>query len=113
MRGMTPSSGHEVTELLAAWSKGDTVALDRLMPLVYRELHRLARRHFAREQTAHTLQTTALVNEAYLRLVDQKAEWQNRGHFFALAAQIMRRVLVDYARARHYAKRGGVARKLP
>jgi RNA polymerase sigma-70 factor (ECF subfamily) len=106
-------STEEVTQLLVAWSKGDKAALDQLMPLVYRELHRLARRHLGRENTGHTLQTTALVNEAYLRLVGQKeSQWQNRAHFFAIAAQMMRRILVDYARSRHYAKRGGGAPKV-
>lgn len=107
-------SKDQVTALLAAWSNGDRQAIDALMRIVYQELHRLAHQHFAREQTAHTLQTTALVNEAYLRLVKQRAvHWQNRDHFFALAAQMMRRVLVDYARARLNAKRGGGARKIP
>jgi RNA polymerase sigma factor (TIGR02999 family) len=99
-----------VTQLLLAWGKGDQHALEELMPLVYRELRRLAHRHLGRERPDHTLQTTALVHEAYLRLVDQKdASWQNRAQFFAVAAQIMRRILVDYARARQYAKRGGGA----
>jgi RNA polymerase sigma factor (TIGR02999 family) len=108
----TPSS-EEVTQLLVAWSKGDQAALDQLMPLVYRELHRLARRRLGRESAGHTLQTTALVHEAYLRLVGQKeAQWQNRAHFFAIAARMMRRILVDYARGRRYAKRGGAAPKV-
>jgi RNA polymerase sigma factor (TIGR02999 family) len=106
---VTKPSPEEVTHLLVAWSKGDGAALHRLMPLVYRELHGLARRRLRREDSDHTLQTTALVNEAYLRLVGQKAQWQNRAHFYAIAAQMMRRVLVDYARSRHYAKRGGGA----
>ncbi len=97
---MTAPSAKEVTRLLEAWSKGDCAALDQLMPLVYSELHRIAHRHLGRERPGHTLQTTALVNEAYLRLIDQKeTRWQNRAHFFAVAAQLMRRILVDYARA--------------
>jgi RNA polymerase sigma factor (TIGR02999 family) len=111
---MTTSSSEEVTQLLIAWNNGDKDAMGRLMPLVYRELHHLARRRLRREGAGHTLQTTALVHEAYLRLVGQKeAQWQNRAHFFAIAAQMMRRVLVDYARRRGYAKRGGGAQKVP
>ena len=107
---MKAPSSEEVTQLLVAWSKGNKGALDQLMPMVYRELHRLARRRLDRENDGHTLQTTALVNEAYIRMVGQnKAQWQNRAHFFAIAAQMMRRILVDYARSRHYAKRGGGA----
>jgi RNA polymerase sigma factor (TIGR02999 family) len=103
----------EVTHLLLAWSDGDRAALDQLMPIVYEELRRLARRQLAGERHGHTLQTTALVNEAYLRLVDQNSlRWQNRVHFFAVAARIMRHILVDYARARHNAKRGGRAMKV-
>jgi RNA polymerase sigma factor (TIGR02999 family) len=110
---MTTPSTEEVTQLLVAWSNGNKAALDQLMPLVYRELHRLARRHLGRENAGHTLQTTALVNEAYLRMVGQKeSQWQNRAHFFAIAAQMMRRILVDYARSRRYAKRGGGAPKV-
>jgi RNA polymerase sigma-70 factor, ECF subfamily len=105
---MTKPPPKEVTQLLVDWSGGDQAAFDKLVPLVYEELHRLARRYMGREQAGHTLQTTALVNEAYLRLVDQKRmRWQNRAHFFAIAAQMMRRILVDYARKRRYAKRGG------
>jgi len=101
----TPS---EVTRLLAAWSDGDKTALDKLVPLVYQELRRLARNHMRRERAGHPLQTTALVNEAYLRLVDQRhVKWQNRSHFFAIAAQAMRRILVSMARARSAARRGG------
>ena len=97
-----------VTELLADWSKGDPEALSKLMPLVYDELHKLARRHLRGERSDHTLQTTALVHEAYLKLVDQKdANWQNRAQFFAVAAQMMRRILVDYARRHLTSKRGG------
>jgi RNA polymerase sigma factor (TIGR02999 family) len=111
---VTTPSPEEVTQLLVAWNNGDEVALNRLMPLVYRELHRLARRRLAREEAGQTLQTTALVHEAYIRLLGQKAaDWQNRGHFFAIAATMMRRVLVDYARSRHYAKRGGDAQRVP
>src|SRR5262245_11021982 len=101
------SAPGKVTQLLLAWGDGDSTALDRLIPFVYQELHRLASRHLRRERPAHTLQTTALVHEAYLRLVDQKrAQWQNRVQFYAVAAEAMRRVLVDYARRRKYAKRG-------
>jgi RNA polymerase sigma-70 factor (ECF subfamily) len=99
-----------VTELLAAWSAGDESARDSLMPLVYDELRRLARRQMRRERPGHTLQTTALVNEAYLRMAGQhQIEWQTRAHFFAMAAAMMRRILVDHARRRQYAKRGGGA----
>lgn len=99
-----------VTELLVAWSDGDKSALDKLLPLVERELHRLAHRSMNRESPSHTLQTTALVNEAYLRLVNQtRAQWRNRAHFFAIASQVMRRVLVNYARDRTAGKRGGGA----
>lgn len=102
--------GREVTQLLAEWRNGDRAALDQLMPLVYSELRNLAKRYMSRERTGHTLQTAALVNEAYLRLIDQqKVDWQNRTHFFAIAAQIMRHLLVDHARSRQYAKRGGGA----
>lgn len=97
-----------VTELLIAWSDGDPSALNRLMPLVETELRRLASFHMRREDTAHTLQTTALVNELYIKLVDQRqAKWNNRAHFFAVAAQLMRRILVDYARRHKRKKRGG------
>lgn len=100
----------ELTQLLLAWSDGDKSALDRLMPLVYQELRRLAHRYMRRERGNHTLQTSALVNEAYLRLIDQTSvRWQNRSQFFAIASQMMRRILVDYARTRGYAKRGGDA----
>ena len=106
-------SPHGVTELLLAWGQGDQAALDKLVPLVYDELYRLAKRYMARERTGHTLQTTALVNEAYLRLVDLKSvRWQNRAHFFAISAQVMRRILVDFARSRNYQKRGGGARQV-
>jgi RNA polymerase sigma factor (TIGR02999 family) len=103
----TPS---EITGLLVAWSEGDRAALERLLPLVERELHRLARRYMRRENPGHTLQTTALVNEAYLKLCDQtRVRWQNRAHFFAIAARIMRRFLINYIRDKHRQKRGGGA----
>lgn len=103
-----PDSGNEVTRLLQAWRSGDEGALGQLMPLVYSELHRLAGRYMAAEQSGHTLQTTALVHEVYLRLVDaQKIDWQNRAHFYALCARLMRRILIDFARSRNYQKRGG------
>ena len=106
-------SPHEMTQLLAAWSDGDREALDRLLPLVEGELHRLAHHYMNRERAGHTLQTTALVNEAYLRLIDQReVRWQNRAHFFAIAAQMMRRILIDHARKHAVAKRGGGARKV-
>lgn len=108
---MTSEPQSEVTELLIAWSNGDPTALDRLMPLAYDELHRIARRYMRREPADHTLQTSALVNEAYLRLIDQRrVQWQNRAHFFAISAQLMRRILVSMARARHAHKRGNDAR---
>lgn len=100
----------DVTNLLIDWSKGDRRALNNLMPLVYDELRRLARRYMRLENVGHTLQPTALVHDAYLQLVDQnRVNWQNRAHFFGVAAQILRRVLVDHARARHRLKRGGGA----
>lgn len=103
---MQPPEG--VTQLLIDWGKGDQAALDRLMPLVYSELRRLANNYLRRERANHTLQPTALVNEAYLRLVDQKnARWQNRAQFFGVAAQLMRRILVDHARTHQAQKRGG------
>ncbi len=101
-------SSHEITRLLVAWSDGDQAALEQLTPLVYRELRRLAKGYMRRERPSHILQTTALINEAYLRLIDWKqAHWRNRAHFFGVAAQLMRRILVDFARARHQEKRGG------
>ncbi len=101
-------SQHEVTELLRQWRGGDKEALDRLTPLVYDELHRLAHQYISRERPGHTLQTTALVNEAYLRLVEQEdVDWESRAHFFAVSAQVMRHILVDYARRHSSAKRGG------
>jgi RNA polymerase sigma factor (TIGR02999 family) len=106
----TPSSSPQlVTQLLNDWSRGDQAALESLMPLVHEELRRLAHRYMRRERVGHTLQTTALINEAYLRLVEQQhVKWQSRAHFFAVAAQLMRRILVDYARTRTRAKRGVV-----
>jgi len=98
----------EVTQLLIDWSGGDQAAFEKLVPLVHAELRRVARRYMIGERAGHTLQATALVNEAYLRLVDQnRIRWQNRAHFFAISAQMMRRILVDHARKRRYAKRGG------
>jgi RNA polymerase sigma factor (TIGR02999 family) len=109
---MDPSP-HEVTQLLVAWSNGDQVARDELMSVVYQELHRLAHHYMQRESPSHTLQTSALVNEAFVKLVDQRnVHWQNRAHFYGIAAQMMRRILVDYARSRGSAKRGGGAREL-
>jgi RNA polymerase sigma factor (TIGR02999 family) len=100
----------DITRLLIAWSDGDRAALESLLPLIERELHRIARRYMRREDPGHTLQTTALVNEAFFRLIDQKSvRWQNRAHFFAISAQIMRRILLNYARDRRRAKRGGGA----
>ena len=107
-------SPQQVTELLVAWDGGDQAALDELMPLVYEELRRLAHQYMSHERPDHTLHTSALVNEAYLRLVNQKnVRWQDRAHFFGIAARLMRQVLVDYARKRRYAKRGGNARRVP
>jgi RNA polymerase sigma factor (TIGR02999 family) len=106
-------SSEQITTLLQAWGHGDTTALERLLPLVYDELHRLARVYLRGERPGHTLQTTALINEAYLRLAEwQSVAWKNREHFLGLAAQMMRRVLVDFARSRQYAKRGGVAQQV-
>src|SRR5215207_8654236 len=100
----------DITQLLVAWSDGDQSALDQLVPLIHSELHALAHRYISRERPGHVLQTSALVNEAYLRLIDWKnVRWQNRAHFFAVSAQLMRRILVDFARANAYAKRGGGA----
>jgi RNA polymerase sigma factor (TIGR02999 family) len=105
---------HEVTRLLKAWSAGDEEALEKLTPLVYRQLHEIARRYMAGERSGHTLQTTALVNEAYLRLVDcGRVNWQDRAHFFAVSAQLMRRILIDFARSRGYLKRGAAAPHIP
>lgn len=107
---MTSEPSPDITALLVDWSNGDQKALDKLLPLVEKELHRLAHSYMRRENRDHTLQTTALVNEAYLRLIDQKkTRWQNRAHFFGIAAKIMRRVLLNYARDQHRLKRGGGA----
>ena len=109
---MKPSS-KSITQLLVEWRNGDTTALDELTPLVYEEMHRLANHYMRSERQGHTLQTSALVNEAYIRLVDHKnMRWQNRAHFFGVAAQAMRRILVDHARSRNYAKRSGKAWKV-
>jgi RNA polymerase sigma factor (TIGR02999 family) len=103
----------ELTQLLQAWSRGDAAAMDRLVPLVYDELHRLAHRYMARERADHSLQTTALVHEAYLRLVDaHQVDWKDRVHFFAISASLMRRILVEFARSRYTLKRGGDVRNM-
>ena len=117
-RRITPAcfmaaSKNQVTDLLQRWKSGDEEALERLTPLVYDQLHRMAHQYIKRERRGHTLQTSALVNEAYLRLVDYKrVDWQNRAHFFAVSAVVMRRVLVDYARQRTSDKRGGESRQV-
>jgi RNA polymerase sigma-70 factor (ECF subfamily) len=104
---------HQVSQLLVAWENGDQAARDQLMSIVYPELHRLAHNYMRRESAGHMLQTSALVNEAFLRMVDQRhVNWRNRAHFFGIAAQMMRRILVDYARSRLYAKRGGGAQEI-
>ena len=108
------SSSSNVTQMLRDWSNGDREVVDKLIPVVYEELRRQAARYLRRERPGHTLQTTALIHEAYIRLIDQKnVRWQNRAHFFAIAAQLMRRILVDHARSRQAAKRGGSDIKLP
>jgi RNA polymerase sigma factor (TIGR02999 family) len=105
---MKELSGHQVTQLLKAWSEGEPTALEKIIPLVYQELHQMARRYMVHERPGHTLQATALVHEAFVRLVDSaQASFENRAHFFAVCAQVMRRILVDWARARHAQKRGG------
>ena len=110
---MSAPSQKQITQMLVDWGNGDQAALEKLTPLVYGELHRLARRYMGRERPGHTLQTSALVNEAYIRLIDWKnIHWQNRAHFFAVSAQLMRRILVDFARSRNYAKRGGAAQNV-
>jgi len=110
---MTEPQTHRVTQLLVDWSNGDQSAFDKLMPLIDEELRRLAHHYMSRERAGHTLQTTALVNEAFLKLVSRKnLQWQNRAHFFGLAAQVMRTILVDHARSHASAKRGGGARNL-
>jgi len=111
---MQPQPSHDVTGLLHAWRAGDARALNLLIPLLQRELHQIARHHMAAQRAGHTLQTTALFHEAYLRLVDAKrAEWHDRSHFLAACSQIMRRILVDHARARRAAKRGGGGADVP
>jgi len=110
---MASGPGPDVTQLLASWSRGEQAALEQLMPLVYGELRRLASSYLRRERPNHTLQSTALVHEAFLRLVNQRdVQWSNRAHFFAIAAQMIRRILVDYARSQHTEKRGSGAVKL-
>jgi RNA polymerase sigma-70 factor, ECF subfamily len=110
---MTEPVPQDVTQLLRAWSAGEPGALEKLTPLVYKELHRLAKRYMRQEGAGHTLQTTALVNEAYLRLVDSShVSWQSRAHFLAVSAQVMRHILVDFARSRQYLRRGGSAERL-
>jgi RNA polymerase sigma factor (TIGR02999 family) len=110
---VSESSSHNITELLQKWSEGDEAALEKLAPLVYQELHRIARRYMARERSGHTLQPTAVVNEVFLRLVDWKRiQWQSRAHFYGVAAQMMRRILVSHARSMDAAKRGDGARPL-
>jgi RNA polymerase sigma factor (TIGR02999 family) len=107
---MQAQSSREITRLLVAWSDGDESALEQLAPLIHAELHRLAHHYMSRERPGHLLQTSALINEAYIRLIDWKnVRWQNRAHFFGVAAQLMRRILVDFARDRQYLKRGGGA----
>ena len=111
---MVTRSSDEVSQMLVDWGNGDQSALNKLIPLVYDELRRMAHHYMARESPDHTLQTTALVNDAYLRLTDQKrTSWQNRAQFFGIAAQLMRRILVDHARSHTYAKRGGGTIKVP
>jgi RNA polymerase sigma factor (TIGR02999 family) len=107
---MESPSPHDITSLLQAWSAGDKQALDQLTPLVYQDLHRAAQRYMASERATHTLQTTALIHEVYVRLVDVDGiKWQDRAHFLAICARLMRRILIDWARSRHYHKRGGGA----
>ena len=109
-----PHASHEVTQLLIEWSNGDQAALDKLMPLVYDELRRIARGYLARQVPGRSLQPTLLINEAFIKLVGHpEKKWQNRSHFFGVAAQAMRHILVDYARSKQYAKRGGGARQVP
>ena len=110
---MTKPAPEEVSQLLRDWSDGDQAALDKVMPVVYQELRRLAHHYMRNERAGHTLQTTALVNEAYMRLADyKKMRWESRAHFFAVAAQVMRRILVENARRRNFAKRGGGAQQV-
>ena len=110
----TEKKSNEITAMLHEWSSGKQFALEALLPLVYDELHKQAARFLRRERVGHTLQTTALIHETYLKLIDQReVNWQNRAHFFGIAAQAMRRILVDYAKARHREKRGGANENLP
>ncbi len=110
---MSKSSSQELTHLLLAWRQGEREALNKLIPVIYEELRRIAHSYIRGERKDHTLQTTALVNEAYLRLIDcSRVNWQNRAHFLAVSAQLMRRVLIDYARSRGYQKRGGELEKI-
>ena len=110
---MPITSSHDVTQLLLAWNDGDQAALDKLIPLVPTELRRLARSYLMRERAGHTLQTTALINELFVRLIDSdRVRWQNRAHFYGIAARLMRRVLIDFARERNYQKRGGGAHQI-
>lgn len=110
---MKTLTSDNLTALLVEWREGDEAALNRLMPLVYDQLRRIAHRYVQRERDGHTLQTSALINEAYLRLADQEVAWQNRSHFFAVTARVMRHILIDHARRRRYAKHGGEARQVP
>ena len=110
---MIMPSTHEITDLLQAWSRGDDQALESLTALVYEELHRAAKRCMSRERGGHTLQTTALINELYTRMIDlRQVSWQNRAHFFAVCARLMRRILTDFCRSRQYLKRGGAAQRI-
>jgi RNA polymerase sigma-70 factor (ECF subfamily) len=114
MTTVTKTAEDNLTGLLHDWREGDKAALDRLTPIVYDELRRIAHRYVQRERNGHTLQTTALVNEAYLRLAgQQRVDWQNRAHFFAVTAQVMRHILIDHARRRRYAKHGGEIQQVP
>jgi RNA polymerase sigma factor (TIGR02999 family) len=111
---MSTPPTHEITQWLVGWSDGDPSALEKLTPLVYRELHRLAQAYMRAERPGHTLQTTALVNEAYVRLIDaDRMGWQNRAHFYGVAAKLMRHILVDFARSRDQVKRGGGVESMP
>jgi RNA polymerase sigma factor (TIGR02999 family) len=111
---MNPNSGTDVTHLLLAWAQGHGEAMEKLLPIVHEELHRLAHRHMQRESPGHILQTTALINEVYLRLVDAREQrWQNKTHFYGICAHLMRQILVDYARSRNRLKRGGHAAQVP
>jgi RNA polymerase sigma factor (TIGR02999 family) len=109
---MQPPASGKVTQLLAEWNQGDAAALDRLLPLVYAELRRIARGYLRHERQSHTLQPTVLVHEAYLKLVGARVDWRDRAHFYGVAARLMRQILVDHARKRQAAKRGGSARRV-